>query len=302
MVDILLKIGAPADSLTLAAARGQVGEMLVAQGQWEEALDEFEAIRQGLANDAETFDRFFAANLSWALALRGAERAGDARAIAKSALERNQRTVGHKHYNTAEARGVMAMALAELGKRKEALAAFTEAVPILLSRSRQADDENTTISAKEHRLDLILESYIGLLVDIRGTAIENESSIDATAEAFRLADVARDRSVQRALSASGARAAARDLDLAALVRREQDAQKQVAALYGLLANIMSAPTDQRDPEAIQDLRVHIDNLRGARATLLEEIEARFPDYADLINPRPGMIEEARAALRPGEAC
>ena len=34
---------------------------------------------------------------------------------------------------------------------------------------------------------------------------------------------------------------------------------------------------------------------------MEEIERRFPDYADLINPKPATIAEARAALRPGEA-
>lgn len=35
--------------------------------------------------------------------------------------------------------------------------------------------------------------------------------------------------------------------------------------------------------------------------LLREIEARFPEYAALINPRPATVEEARTALRPGEA-
>ena len=94
---------------------------------------------------------------------------------------------------------------------------------------------------------------------------------------------------------------ARDPTLADLVRREQDAQKQVSALYGLLANLLSAPTDQRDPRAVQNLRTGIDRLRGARAALMEEIEARFPDYADLINPKPATVEQARAPLRPGEA-
>ena len=300
-IDSYRKIGAPEDSFMLASARRDLAGALVYQGRWEAALAEYDTIKGALASDPETFHKFFATNLSWALALAASGRAAEAREVAADALQRNQRTVGKKHYKTAATRGILAMALAKLGESKAALTGFGEAIPILLSRSRQSDDENTTQAAREQRIGLILEAYIGLLADIRGTALAREAGIDAAAEAFRLADVASSRSVQRALGAASARAAARDPDLADLVRREQDSQKQVAALYGLLANVMSAPTDQRDPKAIQDLQVRIDNLRGARAALMEEIEARFPAYADLINPAPVTIEQARAALRPGEA-
>ncbi len=285
----------------MATARRELAEILVSQGRWEASLAEFEAIKKGLAADPKSFEKFIADNLGWALALLGADRAGEARTIAKVALERSQKQIGKKHYNTAQVRGVLAMALARLGVRKEALATFAEAIPILLSRSRQAADENTTITAKEQRLGLILESYVGLLADVRGTALEREAGIDAAAEAFRMADVARSRSVQRALAASSARAAARDLELADLVRREQDAGKQISALYGLLTNVLSAPTDQQDPKAVHALRVRIDRLRSARGALAQEIEKRFPAYARLVNPKPATVAQARSVLRPGEA-
>ena len=35
--------------------------------------------------------------------------------------------------------------------------------------------------------------------------------------------------------------------------------------------------------------------------MMEEIEARFPDYAQLVNPKPATIEQVRGNLRPGEA-
>ena len=50
-----------------------------------------------------------------------------------------------------------------------------------------------------------------LLAEIRGTDLEVKAGLDAADEAFRLADVARASSVQRALAASSARAAARDI-------------------------------------------------------------------------------------------
>jgi CHAT domain-containing protein len=300
-IDSYERVGATGDSLKFAEARRHLAESLVSQDQWQAALAEYDAIESALANDSYSFERVMGGELNWALALMASGRTAEARRVAEGILQRNQQMVGEKHYNTAAARGVLAMALAKQDERQRALAEFQEAIPILLSRSRQSDDENTTRAAREQRLGLILEAYIGLLADIRGTALAREAEIDAAVEGFRLADVASSRSVQRALGASSARAAARDPDLADLVRREQDAQKQVAALYGLLANVMSRPTDQRNPGAVQDLRVRIDQLRGARAALMEEIEQRFSDYAELINPRPATIEDARLSLGPGEA-
>ena len=91
--------------------------------------------------------------------------------------------------------------------------------------------------------------------------MDAESTSGDAAEAFRVAEIARGQCVQQALVASGARAAARNPALADLVRREQNALKQIAALYGLLAQAMSAPTDQRDAAAIS--RVRIDMLATA---------------------------------------
>ena len=301
VLDIFERTGTAEDSLYIAAAHRQLASNFVSQGMWAEALAEYDTLKKGLATNPKTYEQFFAGNANLALALAGAGRADEAKPVAEAALQRSLKRVGEKHSRTASARGVLALALAELDEREPAMEAFSKAVPILLSRSRQSDDEASTQGASEQRLGLILESYIGVLASIRGTPLEAKAGIDAAAEAFRIADVARSRSVQRALAASGARAAAREPALADLVRREQDTQKQVAALFALLAEVQSAPTDQQDPKAVLALRTRIDQLRDARAALAEEIEAKFPEYAELINPKPVTIEDARATLAPGEA-
>ena len=300
-IDIYEKIGAPADSLPLAQARANLAEALVNQGKWAAAAGEFEAVKKGMAAETRTFDRFFAGNINWALALLGAGRSDEARTVAEKAFGRSVKNLGANHYDTAETGGVLAMSLARLGNKKAAMAQFRTALPVLLSRSRHSDDEGTTQASRSLRLRLILEAYIGLLSDIRGSGIEREAKLDAAAEAFRIADVARGQSVQRALDASSARAAAKNPALADLVRREQDTLKQIGALYGLFASVMAAPSDQRDQAATQDLRKRIDTLRGARSTLAKEIEKRFPDYAALMNPKPATITNTQKALRPGEA-
>ncbi|MDP6786174.1 MAG: CHAT domain-containing protein [Rhodospirillales bacterium] len=182
-----------------------------------------------------------------------------------------------------------------------AMEGFRKAIPVVLSRSRQSDDEDSDVAAADQQLAMVLESYIDLLADVSGTDLERQAGIDAAAEAFRLADVARGQSVQSAVAASGARAAADSPELAELVRGEQDTAKQTATLFALLADVLASPTDQQDAAAVETLRSKIDQLRDARAVMMEEIEERFPEYAELTNPKPATIDQARAILRPGEA-
>ena len=85
------------------------------------------------------------------------------------------------------------------------------------------------------------------------------------------------------------------------MRQEQDTQKQIASLQGILTNALASSPDQQDAGALLALRTQIDALRGARAVIRQDIERRFPDYVNLIDPRPATVDQARKDLRPGEA-
>ena len=300
-VEIYESMGARRDSYSLARARDRLATILIAEDKWRKALAVYQTIETDMSGDPAFFDRTFGTNLDWALAELRVGEFESARARAARATEDMEGRVGAKHYSAAEARGVLAIALAASGDRRAAFQQFSESLPILLSRSRRSSDENVTRATRAMRRKEILEGYIGLLADLSGTALEAKLGIDAAAEAFRAADTARGQSVQRALTANAARAAASDPALAALARREQDALTRIGALNGLLVDLMAASADQRDPGATLDLRTRIDDLRSERATLVEEIEARFPDYAQLVNPKPASLPEAQASLRPGEA-
>ena len=300
-IDIYQKTGSSSDSLLLAAARGELAGALGAQGRWPEALVEYEAIRAGLAGDPEWSQKFLGGHVGRAVALLRTGQTDRALEVLNVALGRSTRLVGEKHRNTARIRGLLAAGYATKGDRSRALREFAEATQILLTRALDVDDESTTRAAQERRLNFVLESYMSLLADIRGTALEQQAGVDAAAEAFRLAEVVRGRSVQRALDASAARAAAKTPALADLVRREQDVKKQIGALYGVLANVLTQPTDQQDPKAVASLRSQIDVLRRARESLASQIEKEFPAYAELLNPKPATVDQARAVLGAGEA-
>ncbi len=299
-IDILEKIGTAPESGQLAYARGQLAGALSAQGRNREALSEYETVRAGLAGDPPELKRLLGGHLGYGYALLVAGQADRALEIFEVARQKSRLLVGDNHRNTASIRGMIAMARVARGERAAALADFREAAGILLAPSPDADEESGSRAA-DQRLAGFLTRYIRLLAEVHGTPLEREARVDAAAEAFRLADVVRGRSVQRALDAGAVRAAARTPALADLVRGEQDVKKQMAAMHGLLGNVLSAPSDQQDQNVVQDIRSQVATLRRAREGLLAQIARDFPAYAELLTPRPLTLAEARASLRPGEA-
>ena len=275
------------------AIRGDLADVLAGQGRWQESATEMDKLRQTFGAGSEEFAAVAARNPYVALIdLMTGQVARAAEVLARQ-VEVRRAVLGDKHFATAEARGMLGMAMAANGQTAAATEFFELAVPVLTTRSRAADDQDGSVSARDQRVRLILEAYMRILADRGGAA--------AVADTFGLAEAARGRSVLRALAESAARAATSDPALAALARREQDAQRQIGALNGLLANAISARAEERDPAAIEMLRRRIDTLRDERARSMEEIERGFPDYANLVNPKPATIEDARKGLRDGEA-
>ncbi len=300
-IEIYEKTGAAEDSLFFAQAREQLALALEFQGRYREALAEYEAIHAGLKSDPKSFDRLFGRHVGYAEVLLRTGHADRALERLSIALDGSKGLVGEAQRSNAEIRGSLAQAYVAKGDASRALREFREAARLLLRRSPDVDDEAATPLAADQRLVGILNAYISLLADIKGTPLDREAGVDATTEAFRLADVARGRSVQRALNAGAARAAATSPALADLVRREQDARREINALYGLLSKFLSQPTDQQDRKVVGDLRSRIEVLRRALETLTTQIEREVPAYAELINPKPVTVDQARAMLRPGEA-
>ena len=301
-LNIYAAIDHPPQAISVATARFQLGRTMVSLHKWDAAISEFERVEVSLTDESSAiYKQWVKQGIDVPLALVMAGKAEAAHRLISELYESSVASLGAKHALTAEKGAVLAMALAASGDKEGALRHFKNALPILLSSSRQSDSESASEAAKTTRINVLLDGYINLLSEIQGTDLERRLAIDAAAEAFSVADVVRSHSVQTALAASGARAAAGDNDLAELVRKEQDARKQISAMYGLLGNALSLTSDQQNPASILSLRTRIDRLRGARAALAEEIEQRFPEYAELMNPKPATIAKAQASMRAGES-
>ena len=300
-IDIFERSGMSPKGGAMFGARKVLAGILVSKQDWAGALEEYEELRKILKDNKKLLQKWVLQSYGYNIALYKSGNSKLASELLLKTHELKKIRLGSKHIHTAKIGALLAMTRAELGEKKAALSGFGESLPILLSRSRQSDSEETSEGANNRIKSMVLDRYISLLADIQGTPLEQQFGIDAVAEAFRTANSARGQTVQRALAASSARATADNPELADIARREQDARKQIATFYAVLADALGKPTDQQIPAAIKSLRGTIDQLRGARAALMEEIEARFPDYAALIDPKPATIELARSILRPGEA-
>jgi CHAT domain-containing protein len=294
-------LGFPNESHMLVYAQVTLAEILIAQKRWKDAAEIYGVIDEATKPwDAETRDYFPGGRGStpgriYTLYNTGQISAGleAARALVAKAAS----TFGGQHLKTALARGYLAVGLARLGRDAEARDEFRAAMPILTSSLRDVTDvEGSSTRWREEFIGSIVESYIALL-----TRFGEGSGTGAAIEGFTLAEAIRGRSVQTALFQSSAREATRDAELAELARQEQDLAKEIGAQRGLLNNLLTLPSDQRDDNAIDKLRLRIDELSNARSVAQSTIRLRFPSYADLIDPKPPSVDEIKATLRPGEA-
>ena len=213
-------------------------------------------------------------------------------AVIDDLLARLTASLGSKHYRTAETKALKAAYLARTGHPAAALPLFREAFSIMTRRSRQSGDADRSLVRQ--RFIYLAEIYLDALAE----TLAPGGSAPLLDEALRVAAQARAQRVAAAVSAGVSRAAIGDPDLAELARREQDAQRQIEALYGLVAQ---AALHGGSRAAISGLREQIDSLRTARAVIVEDIEARFPDYAVLTNPKTPGYQEIQRALGPDEA-
>ena len=296
-LDISKTVGVPDDSQSTVQLLSQLAGILSLQRKNAESNAMFARIDQAIAKWDPQRRQVFELNPSRILALYNSGQLDAGIAAAEQLVKKQVGRVGENHFDAASARGTLAVGLMRARRDAEAIREFKAAIPIMMaSANENADDENTTVvAARSQRLQTIVESYLALLARAEGTG----SSVGE--ETFGLADAVRGRSVQQALAASSARAAAKDPALAELVRMAQDLTKQVNAQLGTLNNVLALPAAERDEKAVAQIQASIAALRGQSDKARQEIKQKFPIYADLVSPKPPSVAEIRATLADDEA-
>ena len=246
-LEINRTVGVADELLSTVQLLSQLGGILDLQRKGAEATSVFAQIDKAIAGWEPARRQAFELNDARISSLYSSGQIDAGVAAAEQLVKKQVGRVGENHLETASARGTLATGLMLAGRDADAIREFKAAIPILTSSVREnADDENTTvIAARSQRLQGIVEAYFTML------AREKDPAGDVGVETFSLADSIRGRSVQQALAASSARAAAADAALAALVRKEQDLAKQVNAQLGSLNNVLSLSSAERDEKGVE---------------------------------------------------
>jgi CHAT domain-containing protein len=294
-LDTYSGLGIDPSTRMLNSARATLAAALAGEARWPEAMQIYDSIQKSLANDPGNAHSLLGGNVPFFMSSIHAGRGAQIVDQARQAMADAERKYGTTNFYWAIAAGLYAEALAASGNTAAARETYAKAMPVLLTGTVASDASNDDAGAG--RFDrwrrFVLDGYVGVLA--------KDGSPAAAVEAFRIADVARGQTVQRAVAAAAARASARDPALADLVRREQDGERQINALTTLLANGYALPTGQRDDAALANLRAQIDQQTAGRKAMRAEIERKFPEYVRLTNPPPATVAEAQAALQAGEA-
>ena len=296
-LEIQQTLGVTKDSQLYADVLNQLASNLNLQNRWPEAAQVYVELDEATKGWEPARREALTLNTEHVVTLFNTNNIDAGIAAAERLLSRDTALFGQQHVNTALARGLLAIGLAKANRDTGALREFKLAVPILMTQSRESDDDNPTVKvARELRVQFVVEAYVALLARLKAG-----SGADEANESFKLVDIIRGQSVQRALTASGARASTRNPALAELVRKEQDLEKELGAQLGLLNNVLALPPEQRDDKALKSLQGDIDKLRSVRDGAKKELASKFRDYASLVEPAPPSADDIRVVLRPDEA-
>ena len=276
--------------------RRAYGSVLVAQGDYQSAIEQFLLIRSGLQDQGNVYSRIMGSSVQWAIALYRLGRHTEAVIEIDPVISQRRSVFGEDHYETAEASGIKAAALLMQGNIPVARAMFESAIPVLAEKFFSARGIGKGLGSRASKLKLIFEAYFQLKVGEIDHTNNLTRKIELASELFQLAELARGQSVTAALRAGVVRERAGNTELSGLVRQSQDFDRQLNALHEALS---SAAVHAR--AQIPDIRQRIEKILTAQNATVAEIREKFPDYDRLINPQKPSLSDVAQSLHENEA-
>lgn len=287
----------PSESVDLAKTQKTLASAYIADGRYIDALKVLSDLDKTIQAYPDV-GRFVDTNsLDRILAL---VRVGDlpqAESRAREFLSTTEKRTGQKSKETADAKLMLATVLASQKKDVEARQLFATGMVELIALEREVATDSEGLSSKEKKyLAAYIESYLGVLA----RAYEKSPTLAIASEAFVLGDLARSSGVQKALNASTARANITNPRLAELARQEQDLNQQITFLTRFAKELAMQPANQQLPEVQKKMRADIEQLRQEAKATIRSIEIDFPEYAELISPKPASLELVQKNLKANE--
>ncbi len=297
---IYREIGASPSSLSVVKAKRNLAKYLVAEKKYSQADKVFAEIQAALNENQMSGKTVSAHDIDWSIAKMKLGQSEQALSLAKGLLDQAKTQSNPSEKRIASLELLNALAYQANGETEKSRVIYQKYVPILVE-SLSGDPESVSVGNREQdRYNIYLEGYLKTLANLSQHSKAPGGAHRYAEEAFLIADIARGSGVQKALTASAARANIKDAKLAALAREEQDAQGRINSLEHLLTGLLSAPPEQQLPAVQAKMKIDIAEIKSHRNKLRKEIESRFPDYAELVNPKPASIDRTRHFLKADE--
>ena len=270
-------------------AQQKIHEALAGMDDWVQLvkrLDAAEAARQK------------AGRVGKQTALRGwaylkVQRYEEAVKLLDAELQSNAASFGEAHFYTALTRGLLAQALSMSGQKDPARAAFDKAsLNLTAPESLSGDFAENAIQRKMKRF--ILQSYMQLLST---TAANNAQDAQIL---FSVADQISTSTVQQALTEAAVRAGVNVPGLSDIIRKEQDARNEITTLSTYIANQNSEAPEKRNPQVVAQMRERKQTLEVQRKEYKAQIQKQYPEYFQLIQPKPASHTDIAKQLKPDE--
>jgi CHAT domain-containing protein len=270
--------------LMAQAAREVWAKSLLALDRADEAQKLFDDIGDAMKDDPEILANRFGASLSWAASDLLNGKVSEAETRLKDALEISQARFGAESIQAGEVQGLLGVVKIKQGSNQAGLNLLDEAFKIITSSG--------SVSSDRWVRQLTIKTYMEQLIKSG-----DQKNVDTS---FRVAQGLAGGSVQKALNLNAARAGANDPELAALIRQQQDLQRQIETLSNTLSALSTAGGD-KDTKTATSIRQQLSKLRPARNALAEDIAARFPRYDALINPKPLGVSDVQKNIKAGQS-
>ena len=293
----LQEAGVTSESIQLAVTKKTLASALIADDRYADALKIYSDLEVTLKTYPETAKFVDLDSPDRVLALI---RTGDlvrAESAARQLLAFSETRTGKASKTTTQAKLLLAVTLSEQRKDEAAQTLFASSINHLVEQEREASADSDGISTKEKKFLVgYVESYLGVL----SRSFDKNPNPKLISEAFVLGDLARSSNVQRALSASTARANISNPRLSKLVREEQDLNQQIIFLTKFSKELAMQPASEQLPQIQAKMKADIEQLRkdAKRATMLIGLD--FPEYAELVNPKPITLEKIQKTIKSNE--
>lgn len=304
LFDEALKFASLSESMVLAQgyqkgsplwffSRMRTNNALIGANRWREAFESFEMGDQEAARIGRPVRGAQNQSLIRAYTYIKNNQHDRALKVLQANMAWHLNNFGEDHYFTAVNRGMMAVSLWKNGNVTQARQEFERAVRNMTApESLTGDYVENALQQKTKRF--ILQSYMQLLAQTASQDAKDAETI------FQIADQLNTSKVQQALAEAAVRSGVSAPGLSEIIRKEQDAKNEIAAITSYISGQGTEEEKRRNPQVVDQMRQRLQEIEKLRRQYKAEIQKGYPEYFQLIQPKSPSTAEIAKQLQQDE--